>query len=183
MANEIDIDGDVPFGPLPDAETPQRRRRIAEQFSPRTVAMQKSAPYRVLNNSERMMLDRIEIELANHGGKDNGRLPVTSKDFEEYGIRRALIAPSRRALVALGFIVFSPGQVAATAAKRRPSMFGLTYRHIGEAKEPTHNWRKIGDDVDDAIRLANDARDTLDEGGQRPRRSKPVLRLVVGKAP
>ena len=46
--------------------------------------MQKSAPYRLLNGSELKMLDRIEIELASHAGKDNGSLPVTFDDFIEY---------------------------------------------------------------------------------------------------
>jgi hypothetical protein len=172
-----DCGEDAPFG---EVETPQRRRRISEQFSPRPVAMQKSAPYKVLNGSELKMLDRIEIELANHGGNDNGRLPVTSKQFEEYGLRRALLAASRRALVALGFITFAPGLVSAVADKRRPSLFGLTYRHMGDAKEPAHGWRKI-DDLGEAVRVANEARDTLDEGRQRPRRMKPVLRLISGK--
>ncbi len=171
-----DLGEDAPFG---EVETPQRRRRISEQFSPRPVAMQKSAPYKVLNGSELKMLDRIEIELANHGGNDNGQLPVTSRQFEEYGIRRALLAASRRALVALGFITFAPGLVAATADKRRPSLFGLTYRHMGADKEPAHSWRKV-DDLDEAVRVANAARDTLDEGRKRPRRLKPVLRLVGG---
>jgi hypothetical protein len=176
MAAEIDIE-DVPFGP-PDAEpAPRKRNRIHEQFSPRPVAMQRSEPYRVLHNSERMMLDRVEIEFASHAGKDNGKLPVTFEQFEEYGIRRAMIAPSRRALVALGFLTFSPGIAAEGFAKRRPSMFGLTYRHTADA-EPAHNWRKVTD-LAEAVRVANVARDTLDEGAKRPRRKgPPVLRLV-----
>ena len=176
MATEIDIES-IPFGP-PDVETePRKRNRIHEQFSPRLVAMQKSDPYRVLNNSERMMLDRIEIEFASHAGKDNGKLPVTFEQFEEYGIRRALIAPSRRALVALGFLTFSAGVAAAGFDKRRPGMFGLTYRHTADA-EPSHNWRRITD-LAEAVRVANAARDTLDDGAKRPRRKgPPVLRLV-----
>ena len=30
-------------------------------------------------------LDRVEIELADHGGVDNGKLPVTFDDFVRYG--------------------------------------------------------------------------------------------------
>jgi hypothetical protein len=32
-----------------------------------------------------MVISRIEIELAHHGGNDNGQLPVTTDDFVEYG--------------------------------------------------------------------------------------------------
>jgi hypothetical protein len=31
-------------------------------------------------------MQSVEIELAHHGGNDNGRLPVTKLDFAEYGI-------------------------------------------------------------------------------------------------
>jgi hypothetical protein len=174
---DLDIE-DVPFGAPAPVE---RRRRIAEQFSPRLVSMQESAAYRVLNYSELRMLDRIEIELADHGGRDNGRLPVTFEQFRDYGIRRALIAPSRRALVALGFITFTPGLGAAAASNRRPNLFGMTYRHMGDAKEPTHGWRKI-EDLDEAVRVANEARDTLDEGARRPRRKAPAMRLIHSRA-
>ncbi len=77
-----DLGEDAPCGPADPA--PKPRNRITEAFSWRTVAMQKSAPYRVLNGSELKMLDRIEIELASHAGKDNGSLPVTFDDFVEY---------------------------------------------------------------------------------------------------
>jgi hypothetical protein len=127
------------FGLSSEEPIVQKRNRIAEQFSPRTVAMQRSPAYRVLNGSELKMLDRIEIELAGHAGKDNGALPVTFDDFVEYGIRRALIAPVRRALVALGFVTYIPGVAAKGFDKRHPNMFGLTYRHAGDC------WRKITD--------------------------------------
>jgi Type III restriction enzyme, res subunit len=40
-------------------------------------------------------LARIEIELAHHGGNDNGKLPVTFDDFVQYGVRRHSIDASR----------------------------------------------------------------------------------------
>ena len=39
-----------------------------------------------------------------YGGKENGRLPVTFQDFEDYGIHRHAIAPAIRELESLGFI-------------------------------------------------------------------------------
>jgi hypothetical protein len=46
--------------------------------------MIKSPAWSVLSLSARRVLDRIEIEHADHGGNDNGRLPVTYDDFERY---------------------------------------------------------------------------------------------------
>jgi hypothetical protein len=52
------------------------RHKIPEQFSWRTIRMLRSPAYRILSLSARRCLDRIEIELARHGGQDNGNLPV-----------------------------------------------------------------------------------------------------------
>jgi hypothetical protein len=52
---------------------------------------------RVLSLVERRALDRIE-----HGGAENGRLPVTYVDFKKWGVRPDSIAGAIRALEALG---------------------------------------------------------------------------------
>src|SRR5471032_324042 len=82
----------------------QRRNRISGQFAAQTIAMLESPAYRVLSLAAHRVLARIQIELANHGGTDNGALPVTYDQFVEYGIHRHSIAPGIRQLVALGFI-------------------------------------------------------------------------------
>ena len=61
------------------------------------------------------MLSRIEIEFLHHGGKDNGKLPVTYEQFVEYGMDRAGIAPAIRETEALGFIEVSPMALVQTA--------------------------------------------------------------------
>jgi hypothetical protein len=38
-----------------------------------------------MHNRIRSQINYLEIELAHHGGNDNGRLPVTYEDFIEYG--------------------------------------------------------------------------------------------------
>ena len=62
----------------------KRRNSIDGQFAPHTIEMIKSPAWSVLSLSARRVLDRIEIEHADHGGNDNGRLPVTYDDFERY---------------------------------------------------------------------------------------------------
>jgi hypothetical protein len=52
----------------------RKRNRINEQFLARVVSMLESPAYRVLSLSARRVLDRLEIELAHHGGNDNGDL-------------------------------------------------------------------------------------------------------------
>ena len=66
--------------------------------------MLESPAYRALSASGHKVISRIEIELGHHGGNDNGRLPVTTNDFVEYGMHRTSVAPAIREAEALGFI-------------------------------------------------------------------------------
>ena len=116
-----------------------RKNRIAGQFAPRTIAMLESPAFQVLSLAGHRVLARIEIELAHHGGNDNGRLPVTFDHFAEYGMDRHAIAPALREVCALGFIEITEQGRAGNAEWRRPNKFRLTYRHTGRAA-----WGKVG---------------------------------------
>jgi hypothetical protein len=119
-----------------------RRTKIAGQFAPRTIEMLESPAFRVLSLSARRVLDRLEIELAHHGGQDNGKLPCTYQHFHEYGIHRHAIGPGIRECVALGFVeITEPGR-AGNAEFRAPNLFRLTYRAT-RAEGPTDDWRSF----------------------------------------
>lgn len=119
-----------------------RRTKIAGQFSWRLIEMQESPAYRVLSQSGHRVLSRLEIEMAHHGGNDNGRLPTTFDQFEDYGIHRHAIAPAVREVVALGFVEITQEGRAGNAEWRRPNLFRLTYRET-KLTDPTDDWRKI----------------------------------------
>jgi hypothetical protein len=70
------------------------------------------------------VLARIEIELADHGGMDNGKLIVTFEQFVEYGIERHAIAPAIRELEALGFIEITEHGAPAIANGADPTSSG-----------------------------------------------------------
>ena len=106
----------------------RRRTSIDGQFAARLITMLESPPFRELSLSARRVLDRLEIELAHHGGTDNGRLPVTFDDFHRYGIDRHAIAPAIRELVALGFVEVTEQGRAGNAEWRTPNRFRLTYK-------------------------------------------------------
>ena len=118
--------------------------------------MLESPAYRVLSLSAHRALARLEIELAHHAGKDNGRLPVTYDNFQSFGIDRHSIRPSLLELVALGFVeITDPGR-AGNAEFRRPARYRITYRHTDHA-DPTDEWKRIQTD-DDAKARAKRAR-------------------------
>jgi hypothetical protein len=121
----------------------KRRNRISGQFAPRLIEMLESPAYRVLSRSGHMVLARIEIELAHHGGDDNGRLPVTTENFVEYGMHRTSVAPAIREAEALGFIRITERGHGGNAEYRSPNRFFLTYAYTDKRSPPTHEWRRI----------------------------------------
>jgi hypothetical protein len=134
------------------------RPGISGQFSPRLIEMLESPAYRVLSLSAHRIISRVEIELGHHGGKDNGKLPITYDDFQAYGIDRHAIAPAIREAEALGFIEVTVRGRAGNAEFRTPNLFRLTYRYAkGLPGDGTHEWRKIAD-LEQAALVAQIAR-------------------------
>jgi hypothetical protein len=138
---------------------PQRRNSINEHFSSRLIAMLESPAYRTLSLSAHRVIARIEIELAHHGGNDNGKLPVTYQDLIEYGIDRDAIAPALREAEALGFIELTQRGRGGNAEYRMPNLYRLTFANERYSRQapPTHEWRKIKT-IEEAREIADTAR-------------------------
>jgi hypothetical protein len=124
---------------------PKRRNRINEQFSARLIEMLESPAYRVLSRSAHLVISRIEVELAHHGGNDNGRLAVTTDQFVTFGMHRGSVAPAIREAEALGFIRITERGRAGNAEHGAPNRFFLTFAHGRTSRQepPTHDWRHI----------------------------------------
>jgi hypothetical protein len=137
----------------------KRRNRLNGQFRAHLIEMLESPAWRVLLLSERRVIDRIEIELARHGGNDNGKLPVTYEDFVEYGVSRRLVAPAMRVVEALGFIRVTEHGRGGNAEYRQPNKFFLTFARgrDSRAQPPTDDWRKIKT-IEEAEMIATEAR-------------------------
>ena len=119
-----------------------RRNKIDGPFAPRLIKMLKSPAYRVLSLSAHRVLARIEIELYQHGGDDNGNLKLTYDHLVEYGVDRDAIAPAIRELAGLGFIEVTERGRGGAGSWHEPNRFRLTYRPVGNAR-PTHEWQHI----------------------------------------
>ena len=137
----------------------QRKGSIVGAFAWRLIEMLESPAYRTLSLSGRRVIDRLEIELAHHGGKseENGRLPCTYEHFKEYGIHDHAIGPAIREAVALGFIEVTQQGCAGNAGFRRPTLYRITYRHAGPDKIVSDDWRRIKS-LDEAEKVAAAAR-------------------------
>jgi hypothetical protein len=139
--------------------TLRSRNRISGQFAARTIEMLESPAYCVLSRSAHMIVSRLEIELAHHGGNDNGRLAVTTEDFVKFGMHRTSVAPAIRETEALGFIKVSERGRGGNAEFRSPSRYFLTFAHGRDSrrKPPTDDWRRIKT-IEEARRIARTAR-------------------------
>jgi hypothetical protein len=144
------------------AAHPKKRNRISEQFSARLVSMLESPAWQVTSRPCRMFLDRLEIELAHHGGNDNGKLPLTYQDCIEYGMYRDSIAPAQREAVALGFAELTQQGRGGNADYNKPNLWRLTYIEGRDRRVPaTHEWRRIKT-LEEAERIARAARKDKD---------------------
>jgi len=142
----------------------RNKASIEGPWVPHRRDMLRSPAWQTLSLSARRVLDRIELELMDHGGHHwNGRLPVTYADCIKYGVRRNSVASALREAVALGFIAITEQGRGGNAAYRKPSQFRLTYVHSKEypraaqLHEPTNEWRLIKT-IEDAERIAAEAR-------------------------
>ena len=120
----------------------RRRNRIAGQWAPRPIEMLESPAWRVMSLSAHRVVDRIDIELRHHGGKENGDLIVTFDQFQQYGIHRHSIAPALREVEALGLVEVTQRGRGGNADFRMPNRFRLTFQPTDHA-EPTHEWRRL----------------------------------------
>ena len=141
------------------ATHPKRRNTINGQFAARLVEMLESPAYRALSRSAHLVVARVEIELGHHGGNDNGKLPVTTDDFVEYGMHRGSVAPAIREAEALGFIRITERGRGGNAEHGTPNKLFLTFAHGRDSKRqpPTHDWRRIKS-MDEAEQIAKIAR-------------------------
>jgi hypothetical protein len=147
-----------------------RRNKISGQFAHQLIKMLESPAWRVLSLSARRVFDRIQIEHAHHGGRENGRLPVTFKDFEAFGLDRHSIRPAIGELDALGFIRITQHGRAGNADFRIPNKFRLTHQHANDGGEPaTNEWRRIKT-LEEAENIAKLAR--LVGGGSKQKKQK-----------
>jgi hypothetical protein len=162
----------------PDGKTERRDKMASGQWCARPLELLESPAYKVLSRGAHQVMSRIEIELRHHGGRDNGKLPVTFNDFVKYGIHRHAIAPAIRELEAVGIVRAVHGR-AGNAEFRVPNLFFLTYANERDGKKspPPNDWRKIKT-IEEAEQLVRAARATKNpvaiERGRQGWRKKVV---------
>ena len=156
------------------------QNRYSDNFAGRLIPLLESPAYRALSLAAHRVLSRIEVEFGHHGGnpKENGKLPVTYKQFHEYGVDSKAIAPALSELEALGFIEITKHWLSSDNFKSI-NWYRLTYRPAeGVPSDGSHEWRRIAD-AETAEAVAKQARETSRNSGLR--RHKPLGRNCRGE--
>ena len=99
-----------------------------------------SPVWRALGLNSMRLINRIMLEHCQHGGIDNGKLPVTHADFEAYGLTRNFVAAAVQETEFLGLVRCKRGGRFGDAKKA--SIYRLTW--IGTVEAPaTNEWKGV----------------------------------------
>ena len=123
---------------------PKRRSRIEGNWVGHKIEVIASPAWRILSLSARRVLDRLEIEHADHGGAENGRLIVTFNQFVEFGIDRHAIGSAIRELEALKLVEVTERGSGGTSEHRRPSRYRVAYLNVHHRDKPTDDCPSSG---------------------------------------
>jgi hypothetical protein len=110
----------------------------SDNFIKRRRSLNESAAMAALTLAAHRVLLRLEIELMQHAGRNNGKLICTFDDFEQFGIRRKSIAPAIRLLATVGLVEITL-RGWRLASYGRPARYRLTYLE-SFGKPPTDEW-------------------------------------------
>lgn len=125
-----------------------------------TLDMMESAAFRALSHSARKVLDRIIREHMAQGGKENGRLKVTARDFSA-DVHPRHITAAIAEVEALGFAKRTcMGRKSHGEDRGVSAQFRLTWLPVFEpdnAMSASNDWKRFGGDLASARRAAEEA--------------------------
>lgn len=138
---------------------------IGKQWISYPREMVESPALRVRSPALVLVMHRLEAEHMAHGAAENGKLIVTRRQFQEWGVHRDSIAPAIREGEALGFFVVNRGH-AGVGGNGQAHRFRLTYVNEKHGIAPTHEWSRITT-IEEAERIAKEARAEKDQRAQK----------------
>jgi hypothetical protein len=154
----------------------QQQMPDGEPWAHITLAQLESAAWRCLSLAARKVYERLLVEHMRHAGKDNGLLPCTYSDFENYGVRRKSIAGALDELIALGFVRrVRTGHLVPDSDSGAPSLYLITSLSERSGKgylQPTYDWKGFA-----TVQEAKNAVIKL-KSKERPKRQARAKRMV-----
>jgi hypothetical protein len=123
-----------------------------------TLEMLNSPAWRAMPSCAQQVVMRVAVEHMQHAGTENGKLPVTHRDFERYGTRRNSVAYAVAVAVDLGWIDVVEQGHRGVPGERRATRYALTWVDRWDGSPRSNRWKGIKTD-EDAERLVVRVRD------------------------
>lgn len=156
----------------------KRFGKIEDPFAPLTLPLLESEAWKSLSANGYRFISRLMLEHIHHGGYENGRLVVTYKQLEEYGLSRNCIRDAITECEVFGLVeTVEVGGMDRNI--RKPSKYRITFLFTESAK-PTDEWRRVTAQKIQAFR-DRQRKDRLSK--KRRRKSDGATRKVAGSTP
>jgi hypothetical protein len=138
-----------------------------------------SPAWRALSHSAQKVIFRIALEHLAHGGGLNGQLPVTYRDFQDYGVGKASIYEGLSEALELGLIErIDAGHQAWGEFKGRPATYALGWLPLHNGRPALDCWRRF-ERLDEAKAAAAGARKRVATERRRSRSLRVDMSVQV----
>ncbi len=114
---------------------------VGEPFVWHTREMLESEAWRSMRINTRRVVERIEIEHMDHGGQENGNLPVTYADFAKHGVREKSIKLAIADAADRGLIIVTVRGRASVGPDRWPTRFALGWLPLFDGAAAPNRWK------------------------------------------
>ena len=106
-----------------------------------------SPAWKAATHLQRSMVSVLLTELGRHGGKNNGDLIFTNRNFQEFGFSRDAIKPNLAAIEALGLYAYKRGRPGlrgyGNARRGRMTFMPILDADGNEIEPPTDEWARF----------------------------------------
>jgi hypothetical protein len=106
-----------------------------------------SPAWKAASHLQHSMICALLSELGRHGGKRNGDLIFTNRDFEKLGFSRNAIKPNLIGITALGFLAYKAGRPGlrgyGIARRYRLTFMPIIDAEGNEIEAPTDEWERF----------------------------------------
>jgi hypothetical protein len=140
-----------------------------------TKEILESFAWRALSSAGQKVVSRVGVEHLAHGGCQNGSLPVTYRNFEQYGIGPNSIYPALAEAMELGLLErMEAGSQAWGEMKGRPARYALGWLPHHDGKPASDRWRRFNS-LAEARKAASGARQRVEDARERKRSAQSEL--------
>jgi hypothetical protein len=150
---------------LPDRLVRRRNKPpVDEPWVWLTRTMLESPAWRALSGAGKRVIERVAIEDMAWGGKKNGSLKVTYRNFEQHGIRKNSIADAIDEAVTLGWIIVTKRGGYSSGNQKHCNEYQLGWKCDHRGIAAPNLWKRFSN--------VSEAREAVKRNKSKPKREE-----------